>query len=170
MYKIIFVILVCYTTHCFAQESNKEVDVLITDQERFITLSQITNIASQNSPNLAAIEVGINNAIFIQQIGVNNSVVSTIDAESSTIRINQEGNENNIELEESALEIEKLISQTGNNNRVFDVSINPGMSTSLELIQEGNNLIFERFGTNELTKSLKFRMAGDAQTIIVRSF
>jgi hypothetical protein len=110
------------------------------------------------------------NTVFIRQVGVDNVVLSNIIAESSDIKIIQNGDQNKIEINEAARTVDKIISQNGANNSVIDFSFNPNISTNLELIQEGNNLNFERFGSNELSKNLKFRMTGDTKTIVVRSF
>ncbi len=169
LFTRIFAIFLFLTAFSYAQDLDKEDAVLITDQDKFITLSQVTDIQPQSSEDLSLASQGVN-AVFIQQIGTSNSVLSNIVAESSDITIVQKGNENKVEIEETAKEIEKIITQTGNNNTVLDFSLNSNLSTSLELIQEGDNLIFERFGTNELSKNLKFKMTGEAKTIIVRSF
>ncbi|MCK8521821.1 hypothetical protein M0D21_09580 [Aquimarina sp. D1M17] len=168
MYLKYIAFLLLSTSIAFGQERDKE-EVLITDQDKFITLSQVNAISPQENTNLSA-AVNSGNSIFIQQIGTNNQVFSSITAQSSDIKIFQNGSENRVEIDETALETNKLITQTGNNNVVTDFSFDPTISTNLELIQEGNNLIFERFGNNELTNSLKFKMAGDARTIIIRSF
>lgn len=151
----------------YAQDIKDEGQLSVTDQDKFITLSQVNNLLS--AAESSSLSNGVN-AVFIQQIGTSNVVLSTIIAESSDIKIIQKGDQNLVEINESAREIEKSIIQTGNNNSVTDFSFNPDISTNLELIQEGNNLIFERFGSNELSKNLKFKMSGDARTIIVRSF
>lgn len=152
----------------YTQNLKGESELSVTDQDKFITLSQVNNVLSVGAESLP-LSNGVN-AVFIQQIGTSNAVLSTIIAESSDIKILQKGDQNLVEINESAREIEKSIIQTGNNNSVTDFSFNPDISTNLELIQEGNNLIFERFGSNELSKNLKFKMSGDARTIIVRSF
>jgi len=167
IYRItqILAVMLLSTAMLYAQDVDDE-QVLNTDQETFITLSQINS--NQMSGNTASAETI--NSVFIQQIGTNNVVLSNIIAASSDIKIFQKGDQNIVELEESSREIEKMISQTGNNNAVVDFSFNPNISTRLELIQEGDNLTFERFGTNELSKNLKFKMTGDSRSIIVRSF
>ncbi|WP_109097854.1 hypothetical protein [Aquimarina sp. AU58] len=152
----------------YTQNLKGESELSVTDQDKFITLSQVNNVLSVGAES-SPLSNGVN-AVFIQQIGTSNAVLSTIIAESSDIKILQKGDQNLVEINESAREIEKSIIQTGNNNSVTDFSFNPDISTNLELIQEGNNLIFERFGSNELSKNLKFKMSGDARTIIVRSF
>ncbi len=163
---LVFILL--STVVAFAQGS-EESEISITDQDKFIALSQVDNILSQSSRNQSSLSEGVN-SIFIQQVGANNVVLSNIIAESSDIKIFQNGDQNIVEIEESAREIEKVITQNGNNNSVIDFSFNSEISTNLQLIQEGDNLIFERFGSNELSKNLKFKMSGDAKTIIVRSF
>lgn len=149
-------------------QSDMEDQISITDQDRFIALSQINS----SSAGIERQSSGIDrvNSVFIQQIGVNNSVFSNVIAESSDIKIFQSGKDNSVEINESAKVVEKIITQNGNNNAIRDFSFDPNISTNLELIQDGNNLIFERLGSNELSKSLRFRMSGEAQTIIVRSF
>ncbi len=155
---------ILFSATIYSQNIKNEDELSISDQDKFIALSQI----SSATPQLNTLE-GLN-TVFIQQIGNNNNVLSSIIAESSSINIIQNGNENQIEINETAREIQKTITQLGDNNTVVDFSFNPDISTNLELIQEGNNLNFERFGNNDLSKSLKFKMAGDARTIIVRSF
>ncbi|EZH72733.1 hypothetical protein ATO12_21605 [Aquimarina atlantica] len=152
----------------YAQNLKGESELSVTDQDKFITLSQVNSVLSVGAES-SPLSNGVN-TVFIQQIGTSNAVLSNIIAESSDIKILQKGDQNLVEINESAREIEKSIIQTGNNNSVTDFSFNPDISTNLELIQEGNNLIFERFGSNELSKNLKFKMSGDARTIIVRSF
>ncbi|MBQ4820511.1 hypothetical protein [Aquimarina sp. MMG016] len=149
-----------------AQEKNEE-QVLLSDQSKFITLSQVNNNLLLASDRTAS---GNTNSVFIQQIGADNTIVSNIVAKTSDIKLFQNGNSNTIEIDESSKEINKLITQNGNNNSVIDFSFNPDISTNLELIQNGDNLTFERFGSNELSKNLKFNMSGNARTIIIRSF
>lgn len=155
-------------TVAYAQDTKDEDQLSVTDKDKFITLSQANNIIP-NATDRSALSTGVN-TVFIQQIGSGNVVLSNIVAESSDIKITQNGNENKVEINESAREIKKVIAQTGANNSVIDFSFNPNISTNLELIQDGTNLIFERFGSNELSKNLKFKMSGDSKTIIVRSF
>ncbi len=169
IYLRIFVLLLFSSAISFAQDTDKDDEILITDQDKFITLSQLNAVTSQETRSLSSVAQGVN-SVFIQQIGADNIVISNVVSQSSDIKIFQDGTENTVEINETAREIDKFITQTGNNNSVVDFSFDPNASTSLELIQEGNNLIFERFGSNELSKNLKFKMTGDARTIVIRSF
>ncbi len=166
---LLFLLLPFYAS--YAQDIKEEHLFSVSDEDKVIDLSQIDNVLLQrsNRDRSFASNKGIN-TVFIQQIGANNVVLSKIKAESSDIKIIQKGELNRVEINESSRDISKVITQTGDNNAVIDFSLNPDISTNLELIQEGNNLIFERFGSNELSKNLKFRMSGDARTVIVRSF
>ena len=80
-------------------------------------------------------------------------------------------NENNlIDIDETSREAQKFITQNGDYNTIVDYVFDPEATTNLNVLQEGNNLYFERFGSNELTKNLKFNMTGNARSIIIRSF
>ena len=169
IFKILLFFIVLVST-AYGQDIKNENESLITDQDKFIAISQVDNfLLNSNVANQSALQSGVN-SVFIQQIGSDNFIFSNIVSESSNINIVQKGNQNSVEIDETALQIEKMITQTGNNNSVIDFSFNPDVSTNLELIQEGNNLTFERFGSNELSNNLRFRMSGEARTIIVRSF
>lgn len=161
----VLLIFIFSSSVSFAQDIIEENQLSGIDKDKFITLSQTNNRDRSFISNNGGV-----NAVFIQQIGINNVILSNINAESSDIKIIQNGDDNSIEINEYSRDISKIITQTGNNNAVIDFSFNPDISTNLELIQEGNNLIFERFGNNELSKNLKFRMSGDARTVIIRSF
>ncbi|WP_299257598.1 hypothetical protein [uncultured Aquimarina sp.] len=150
-----------------AQNTENQEESLVESQERFITLNQLQN---NTAVQVARENMVGNNAVFIQQIGTGNQIFSNITAQSSDIRLSQNGEQNLIDINETSKEIEKFITQNGNNNTVTDFSFNSDISTSLEILQEGDNLSFEKFGSNELSKNLKFKMTGNARAIIVRSF
>ncbi|GAA4112167.1 hypothetical protein GCM10022393_10420 [Aquimarina addita] len=164
-YSILCCLFIFGTT--FSQITEDERSVTSEIQEKLITLSQlennITQIKRENTPSEMS-------TIFIQQTGVNNVTYSSITSQSSNISIQQNGEQNLIDINETAKGIEKIIIQSGNYNTVTDFSFNPDVSTNLELIQEGNNLYFERFGNNELSKNLQFKMTGSNRSIIIRSF
>ncbi|WP_062060042.1 hypothetical protein [Aquimarina longa] len=147
----------------YAQDIKEKNELPISNQDKFIISSQTAN---QYKPTVSS---GVN-SVFIQQIGTYNKVSSTIRATASDINILQKGDYNTIEFNESAREIEKQIVQSGNSNTVKDFSFNPDIATKLELVQKGDNLTFERFGSNELSKNIKYKMTGKAKTIIIRSF
>ncbi|WP_025741758.1 hypothetical protein [Aquimarina pacifica] len=167
--SVVFIWMTFFTSVLIAQDITKEDDFFEEKGSQSVQLFQIRDILLQ-SEKVNSEFLESSNTIFIEQIGASNVVNANINAVSSNITILQNGNENRIDINESAEEITKIITQTGNNNSVVDFSFDTLGSTSLELIQEGNNLIFEKFGSNELSNNLKFRMTGDFRTIIVRSF
>ncbi len=146
-----------------AQNTDNEKEVLEINRKNFITLSQIENGNVQSLNHVISQDL---NNIYIEQVGTDNTIYTSITAQSSDIKLYQTGNNNTIDITEYSKNIEKEIIQTGTYNTVIDYSFNRESSTNLELIQEGSNLNFERFGTNELSKSLKFKMTGNAKTII----
>ena len=145
-------------------------DVDEQETERDLQILQISDFFSQAAQSNATTLQNNMNRVFIQQIGSNNSVNAFVRSSSSDITVLQNGNSNVIDINETADEVIKVLEQTGDNNRIIDFSFAPNSSTSLELIQDGSNLIFEKFGSNELSNSLKFQMSGADRTIIVRSF
>lgn len=150
-----------------AQNDNSNPDTVLSVDNQMILLSQI-NIENPNRDT--SMNSSTSNSIFIQQVGQRNDINANVNANRSNIVLVQNGNNNVIEIDETSFEIQKTISQNGQNNVVLDYSFDPKSSTSLELMQEGDNLYFERFGTNELSNSLKFKMTGNARSIIIRSF
>jgi len=151
----------------YAQNTENQEESLVESQERFITLNQLQN---NTAVQVARENMAGNSTVFIQQIGAGNQIFSSITAQSSDIRLSQNGEQNLIDINETSREIEKFITQNGSNNTVTDFSFNSDISTSLEILQEGDNLSFEKFGSNDLSKNLKFKMTGNDRTIIVRSF
>lgn len=151
----------------FSQNTENEESIIPEIHERFITIAQLENNLTKTKKGATFSET---NTVFIQQIGYNNSIFSTINARSSDINIRQDGKQNIIDINETSRDIEKIITQTGDYNTVTDFSFNPEISTHLELVQEGNNLYFERLGSNELSKNLQFKMTGNNRSIIIRSF
>ncbi len=111
-----------------------------------------------------------NNSVYISQIGENNSVSTTVYASNSDIRLYQEGDRNQIQVNDVVDETYKLIRQLGNDNEIIDFSFTPNLTTKLEITQQGDGHYFERFGSNTLSNNLQFIMSGTARTIIVRSF
>ncbi len=160
------VLSVCIAHTGIAQESDNQKIEQEQSQEKFTILDQLQN----NSLQVARENVSGINTVFIQQIGTGNQVFSNITAQSSKISLNQNGERNIIDITENSRTIKKLITQNGTNNTITEFSLTPEISTNLEILQEGDNHYFERFGNNNLSNTLKFKMTGTARTIIVRSF
>lgn len=110
------------------------------------------------------------NLVRVQQIGEGNFVNVATATQASDITINQEGNFNNIQLNYRTQSVFVDLYQKGNTNTVLDFVSDANATPQLELTQEGSNLSFERFGSNSLTESLKFKQTQASPSIIVRSY
>lgn len=110
------------------------------------------------------------NSVYIRQIGDFNTSRIVTNTSASDINLLQNGDYNDTNLDYTANTAVADLIQNGNNNRIRDFVNNPDADISLDLIQDGSYLNFEREGVNELTKSLKFRQTEASPTIIVRSF
>ena len=110
------------------------------------------------------------NRVFIQQVGEGNNIDATIRSQSSNVSYNQNGDFNYIGIKVNVEDYTSTINQQGNNNNIFDQIYNTNAAASIELNQTGNNLHFERFGSNDIGDNLQFNMMGESRTIVVRNF
>lgn len=110
------------------------------------------------------------NSVYVRQIGDFNTARIATNTNASEINLLQNGNNNDTNLDYTANTAVADLIQNGNSNRIRDFVNNPNADISLDLVQDGSYLNFEREGVNELTKSLKFRQTEASPTIIVRSF
>jgi len=111
-----------------------------------------------------------NNSVFLQQVGDFNQVSVFASTAASDINISQQGDANFVNLDYRANTAIANILQQGNENVLIDFVNNPTEDVSLDLQQQGDNLTFERFGTNSITRSLQFIQTEASPTIIIRSF
>lgn len=110
------------------------------------------------------------NSVFIRQIGESNIVAAGIQSNASDINIAQNGDLNNIQLQYNVDKVVTDLTQNGNSNLIKDYVIDPNAEVSLELQQNGDNLTFDKFGSNNITKNIKFTQTEASPTIIIRSF
>lgn len=110
------------------------------------------------------------NSVYLQQIGDYNTTRIVTRTNASEINVTQNGDYNDTHIDYTANTAIVDLVQNGNSNRFRDVVNDPDANISVDLVQEGSYLNFEREGVNELTKSLKFRQTEASPTIIVRSY
>jgi len=115
-------------------------------------------------------EIPVGNQIFIEQIGANNNIDTYTSSESSDLELFQYGNSNNISFMIDAKNLDGTIIQNGNNNNAFDFTVNANQDVSANLLQQGDNLHFERYGANSISNNLKIIQTGETRSIIVRNF
>ncbi|SKB42318.1 hypothetical protein SAMN05660903_00637 [Salegentibacter salinarum] len=144
--------------------------------------SQIENIPSTSlwemqmlsenmKPESASAAKSLNeNNVFIRQVGEGNNVTANISANNTAVSYTQEGNFNHIGVDVNVEDYQSTINQNGNNNNFFDQMYNSDTGASMELNQTGDNLHFERFGSNSIGDKLQFNMTGESRSIIVRNF
>ena len=155
----------------FSQNSTNpdEKRILIENREfgNFIVLESPT--LNSQIPNVKN-ELQSSNQIFIEQIGVNNNINTYTSSENSDLKLLQYGDGNYISFITDAQNLDGTIIQDGNNNKSFDFTVNPDQDVSANLLQQGDNLHFERYGANSISNNLKIIQTGETRSIIVRNF
>lgn len=179
-YLLLLVIIWLLVPFGLNAQVKKEVDNRITKR-----VSNIFNYDKSTSNYLLLNQVELNksaeipfgdavnnsrNVTIIQQIGKQNKAISNSKSDASSINFLQIGNNNFIESTHSILNTTERIIQNGNDNDVINFSFGNVNTSSLNLLQNGNNLSFEKFGTNSLTDKISVKVTGNNQTVIIRSF
>jgi len=113
--------------------------------------------------------VATNNAIFIQQVGNNNEVVSNTRSLQSNINLIQRGNNNEVGLDITAGIIKENIFQNGSNHKFFDFSSGGSVLHTAAVYQSGRNQNLLWYGNNSISDKLMIRMKGNNQTVIIRN-
>ncbi|KJJ38289.1 hypothetical protein [Aequorivita vladivostokensis] len=150
------------------EENNNNGDEKVVSAENMSpqVLANLGIISTPNPKN-ALIE---GNSVYVRQIGDFNTTRIVTRTNASEINLLQNGDYNDTNLDYTANTAVAELVQNGNNNKIKDFVNNPNADISLDLVQDGDYLNFERDGVNELTKSLKFRQSEASPTVIVRSF
>lgn len=138
-------------------------------QGEMVSPEMLKNLGIMTTPNPKNTLIQ-GNSVYVRQIGDFNTTRIATSTNASEINLLQKGDYNDTNLDYTANTAVADLIQNGNNNRIRDFVNNPDADISLDLVQDGNYLNFEREGVNELTKSLKFRQTEASPTIIVRSF
>jgi len=149
------------------EENNTNGDEKVVNVES-MSPQVLENLGIMSAPNPKnALVQG--NSVYVQQVGSYNIANIKTRTYASEINLLQDGDYNDTNLDYTANSAVAELVQNGNNNRIKDFVNNPNADISLDLVQDGNYLNFEREGVNELTKSLKFRQSEASPNIIVRS-
>lgn len=166
----LFLILVSSSSFLFSQnysEENNSEEIMKMDESTQKALSLPLGIDNTPNPRLSNLN---GNSVFLKQVGDYNASRVSSKTNTSEISLLQNGNVNSIDLDYRANAVITEVSQNGDYNQVKDFTYDKNQDVSLELIQKGDGLYFERFGTNNITKSLKFKQTEASPAIIVRSF
>ncbi|MBQ0768985.1 MAG: hypothetical protein KBT58_06810 [Bizionia sp.] len=110
------------------------------------------------------------NSVFLTQVASNNTAIVKVASRASDINILQNGSDNSVGLFYKVDAVIADVEQNGNRNVILDYVIDPNAKVSLDIKQNGDNLTFDKFGSNNMTKNIKFTQTEASPTIIVRSF
>ncbi|OZV67951.1 hypothetical protein [Winogradskyella aurantia] len=133
----------------------------------FLQISQIENASNRNqNTNLQ----NDRNIAVIRQVGIANNALTQTISNSSDIQYTQIGIRNTIESKNNIPNITERVMQTGIGNSLTNFSYGTIETSNLNVMQTGSNLNFEKFGSNAQTNGMSFRMLGNNQTLIVRSY
>ncbi|OAB75822.1 hypothetical protein [Cochleicola gelatinilyticus] len=109
------------------------------------------------------------NSVFLTQIGEFNQLSVRTSTNASEINVTQEGDFNTASMTYVANTVVANLIQNGNSNTFTDFINNRSQDVTLDLVQDGDNLSFQREGANNLTKSIKFRQSEGTPNLIIRS-
>ena len=130
--------------------------------------AQLSILASQRTTPSNSL-VATTNAVYIQQVGNNNNVISNTRSSQSNINLFQRGNNNEVGINVTAGIIDENVIQNGNNNSFFDFSPNTTMFHRAAVYQSGTNQNLLWYGNNSISEKLMVRMNGNNQTVIIRN-
>lgn len=155
------------TTFGYAQEKNS--DQLTSDLQNWQLVDQQQVFLNQENA-ATSLQANLNKTVLIRQVGETNTAFLNVFSDSYSIEVIQTGDYNTVDVNETALQISKNIIQTGDHNTYFENSFTSGEHTMMHLNQEGDNLYFEKFGSNALSDKIKLKMTGNSKTILLRNF
>ncbi len=170
---MLFALTFCSTLLSQTYSNNKSAEEMVLEGDEITQdILKSLNIDTSVNPKNAVINGTNLNSIYLQQIGSNNATRIQTNTRSSEVSIFQNGRFNNADLDYTANTVVTNLRQEGDYNKIKDYVNNTSKNAdvSLDLTQDGNNLYFERFGTNSITESLKFNQTGNGKSLIIRSF
>ena len=157
-YSVLFFISL---TICFAQEEEDEFSSIFNGKQN--SLSTLSSFSNNQNMSLGV----VNNIIFIQQVGDNNQVDSSITSNVSNVTLTQDGRDNYIFIDKTASEINQFVSQQGNNNEVYDFNFSSENPLNNNFSQSGNNLNLINIGANSISKEITVKQSGNSGTVII---
>lgn len=171
--KITFVLVVFFLVshisigQTYSEETNKN-NSKETLKEANLSTGMFSSYFNNTNASKTAVVQG--SSVFLKQIGQANQAKVQVSAQASDINVLQNGNNNDVNLTYQVNSVATALQQNGNNNYIMDHVVNPNEDVTLQLKQNGDNLNFERFGSNQLSKNIKFNQTSASPTVIIRSF
>jgi hypothetical protein len=176
-YLLCLVLFLVGPSLSFAQEK-KEIDNrktqrvsdIYTYREQVADYLQISQIESLEGRSQNTNLQNDRNIAVIRQLGIANNALTQTVSNTSDIQYTQIGIRNSIESKNSIPNVTERVMQTGIGNSLTNFSYGTIETSNLNVMQTGRNLNFEKFGSNAQTNGMSFRMLGNNQTLIVRSY
>jgi len=165
----LFSIMFCLCNLAIGQTYSEEETNAEEVMEQEVSPDVFRNLGISNAPNPRNLQIS-GNSVSLRQIGEFNRIAVNTNTRASEISLSQNGNDNFTALQYDVNTAVANLQQNGNANTIYDYVINPEANISLDLIQEGDGLNFERFGTNSRTESLQLKQTNASPSIIIRSF
>ncbi|WP_144667086.1 hypothetical protein [Dokdonia sp. Hel_I_53] len=173
-----YIVLIMYlfvgfsVTTAQTYSSDTDEDTELSNQEliqkNILQYANLSDFGIKTQKNLRN-ETIEGNSVFITQIGELNAAAINVKSEASEIKLVQDGDQNFAGLDYVVKTVITEIQQKGNRNTVFDIINNEFADISLDLEQQGNDLNFQRLGSNSLTESLQFVQTQASPSLIIRS-
>ncbi|MDC6352450.1 hypothetical protein PP178_12895 [Zeaxanthinibacter sp. PT1] len=156
----------CLSAQTYKDDDDEETDDLELQQ----TSPEVLGLLGINTETNPRNEQLQGNSVFLRQVGEFNQAAILTNTEASEIKVQQNGDFNRTGLFYNTKTAFADLQQNGDANTIRDFVIDPTADISLDLIQQGDGLYFERFGSNSLTESLQFRQTPASPVVIIRSF
>ena len=162
--SIVFILFGTFYLPCFCQETAAPEG---TSEEEFLQqTAQDSWLINRPALLPAGVEL---KSVFITQIGEDNHVAYDVSSPKAEIHLTQTGDLNNIQMQLSGNHITEEISQEGNGNFFYEVSLDTPENT-FGLLQKGNYNHLEKYGANSISNNMNLEVTGDSKTIIIRNF
>lgn len=159
MKMLLLLVVFTATEYCYAQD-------MILAEKMFVTTAQQNNNTNPNATVYQYINNNLN-AVTIAQIGNYNDAKIAIAANNSNVIAVQSGDNNYMNIDKNARDINQYISQSGSNNFISDFSLYSNDSINMTIHQQGNNLSVYNYGSNSISKDMTITQTGNSGTVYV---
>ncbi|MCF8714954.1 hypothetical protein JM658_08955 [Joostella atrarenae] len=158
-----FILLIFFsgfiTSIGLAQEVTKE------DYKTIVAANQVQKNNLQASSKTVS-----ESGIYISQIGQANAANVNVVSEDMNYSLYQTGVNNKVNQFKSVDKLTEVVTQTGNNNFLQEVGTNTSNISEVNTVQQGNNLLVEKYGTNSIGDNMTIKMTGSDRSVIVKNY
>lgn len=108
--------------------------------------------------------------VYVNQIGDYNSLFSNTNTMQDQSVYNQFGDYNFVDVSVRSNVVNQNVDQMGNGNSFENYSYNSFNRHEAEVVQKGNNIDVQVFGSNSISEGMKIRVTGNDKSVIVRNY